>query len=320
MNEPLLWRIMTVGAIIEDQRGVTPDDLSGMVFFDVMTKESPGVYQGDTAERERMKPGFGANEQVNVAPYSTRTIRVPYAGSGTPGVPPSYWPLMLAAAHRETIDTSDNNAHVAYEPVSSNMHSISLFWWSDNDELQVLPGVRGSVTRTSDAKAMPYFEFSFTGLYQRPRTEAPPTGGTRAPQAKEVPVNKQNSVFELFKQKVPMQSWSFDMAAQVEHRNLVNYEGVHITDRQATGQLNIQKPRIEDLNIFELIESHNGSVEGEMMFKHGTAPGNIVEFEAARVQLSNYQEADNQGITHCTMDTRLLSAPEGDGDYRYVFR
>lgn len=319
-NDPLLWRILTVAAVIEDEYGVTPEDLTDAVFFDVMTKDSPGVYQGDTAERERVKPGFGANEQINVAPYSTRTIRVPYAGSGTPGVPPSFWPLMLCAGHSEEIDATEGAEKVTYAPVSRNFHSVSLMWWSDNDELQVLPGVRGTVTRTTDAKGLPYFEFSLTGLYQRPRTEAPPAGGIIAPQAGEVPVNKQNSTFTIFDYAAPMQSWSYDMAGQVEHRNLVNYEGVHITDRQASGQLNIQKPRLEDFNIFEKIESHNGTTVGEGVFSHNKTPGNIVDFEATRIQLSNYQETEVQGITHCTMDTRLLSAPEGDGDYRYVFR
>lgn len=320
MSDPLLWRLLTVAAVIEDEYGVPPEDLTDAVFFDVMTKESPGVYQGDTAERERVKPGFGANEQINVAPYSTRTIRVPYAGSGTAGVPPSYWPLMLAAGHSETIDLTEGEEKVIYEPVSKNFTSVSLYWWSDDDELQVLPGVRGTVTRTTDAKGMPYLEFSLTGLYQRPTTQAPPAGATKAPQAGEVPVNKQNSTFVLFGYSAPMQSWSFDMSGQVEHRNLPGYEGVHITDRQAMGQVNIQKPRLADFNIFEKVESHNGTVVDAVTFSHNKTAGNIVDFEATRVQLSNYAETEVQGITHCTMDTRLLSAPAGDGDYRYVFR
>ncbi|CDG54570.1 MULTISPECIES: hypothetical protein [Halomonadaceae] len=319
-NEPLLWRILTVAAVIEDEYGVTPTDLSTAVFFDVMTKDSPGVYQGDTAERERVKPGFGANEQINVAPYSTRTIRVPYAGSGTPGVPPSFWPLMLCSGHSETIDMTVDEEKVIYDPVSSNFSSISLLWWSDDDELQVLPGVRGTLTRTTDAKGMPYFEFNLTGLYVRPTTEAPPAGATRAPQAGEVPVNKQNSTFTFFGYAAPMQSWSFDMSGQVEHRNLPGYEGVHLTNRNAAGQVNIQKPRLADFNIYEKIESHNGTVVDTVTFSHNKTPGNIVDFEATRVQLSNYAETEVQGITHSTMDTRLLSAPEGDGDYRYVFR
>lgn len=321
MSDPIKWRIITVAAIVEDEYGVTPTDLSAAVFFDVMTKDSPGVYQGDTVERERMKPGFGANEQINVAPHATRTIRVPYAGSGTPGVPPSYWPLMLCAGHSETIDTAEvGQEKVIYEPVSSNVTSISLLWWSDDDELQVLPGVRGTVTRTTDAKAMPYFEFSLMGLYVRPATEAPPAGATRAPQAGEVPVNKQNSSFTFFGYTAPMQSWSFDMGGQVEHRNLVNHESMQLTNREATGQVNIQKPRLADFNIFEKIESHNGTVVDEVTYGQGKTPGNIVDFEATRVQLSNYAETEVQGITHCTMDTRLLSASDGDGDYRYVFR
>jgi|TARA_R110001583_G_scaffold192029_1_gene358075 hypothetical protein len=320
MSDGKSWRILTVAAVVEEEYGVTPEDLSEAVYFDVMTRESPGVYQGDTAERERVRPGFGNYEQINVAPYATRQIRVPYSGSGTPGVPPSFWPLMLCSGHSETIDLTEGNEKVIYEPVSRNFSSVSLLWWSDNDELQVLPGVRGTVTRTTDAKAMPYFDFSVTGLYQRPRLEAPPAGASKAPQAGELPINKQNSTFTLFGYQARMQSWSFDMGGQVEHRNLVNYEGVHITDRRASGQVNIEAPRIDEFNIFEKIESHNGTVIEPVTFTQGNTLGNIIDFEANRVQLSNFQETESQGLTHNTMDTRLLPADTGDADYRYVFR
>ncbi|MCD1588148.1 hypothetical protein K7H09_19280 [Halomonas sp. IOP_14] len=319
MSDPMAWRILTVAAIIEDEYGVTPEDLSSAVFFDVMTREAASPYQGDTAEVERVKPGFGSNKQVNVAPYTTRQIRVPYAGSGTPGVPPSYRPLLLCSGHSEVIDTTEGAEMVTYEPVSSNFASISLLWWTDNDELQVLPGVRGTVTRTADAKGMPYFEFNLTGLYLRPYREAPPAGSSREPQAEEVPINKQNSAFTFFGYEARMQSWSFDMGGQVEHRNLVNYEGVHIQNRNATGQVNIEAPRIQDFNIYEKVESHNGTTESPVTFTHGKTPGNIVKQQCARVQLSNLQETEVQGFKHFTMDTRLLSAEAGDGDYAYVF-
>lgn len=320
MSDPMAWRILTVAAIIEDEYGVTPEDLTNAVFFDVMTREAASPYQGDTAEIERVKPGFGSNQQVNVAPYTTRQIRVPYAGSGTPGVPPSFWPLLLCSGHSETIDLTEGEEKVTYAPVSQNFDSVSLLWWTDNDELQVLPGVRGTVTRTSDAKAMPYFEFSLTGLYQRPYQEAPPSGATKAPQATEVPVNKQNSTFTFFGYEARMQSWSFDQAGQVEHRNLVGYEGVHLTDRRATGQVNIEAPRIQDFNIYEKVESHNGTTVSSVTFTQGKTVGNIVEQQCPRVQLSNLGETEVQGIRHNTMDTRLLPAPEGDGDYIWIFR
>lgn len=320
MSDPMAWRILTVAAIIEDEYGVTPTDLTGAVFFDVMTREAASPYQGDTVEVERVKSGFGSNKQVNVAPHTTRQIRTPYAGSGTAGVPPSFWPLLLCTGHSEEIDLTEGSESVTYAPVSNNFHSVSLLWWGDNDELQVLPGVRGTVTRTTDAKAMPYFEFNLTGLYQQPYREAPPAGATKAPQAEELPVNKQNSTFTFFGYEARMQSWSFDMGGQVEHRNLVGYEGVHITDRRASGQVNIEAPRIQDFNIYEKVESHSGTTVAPVTFTQGKTAGNIVEQQCPQVQLSNLQETEVQGFRHFTMDTRLLPAASGDGDYLWVFR
>lgn len=40
--------------------------------MEVVTREAAGFYEGDTAERERVRQGFGAFEQTNTAPHTSR--------------------------------------------------------------------------------------------------------------------------------------------------------------------------------------------------------------------------------------------------------
>tara|TARA_R100001039_G_C1842706_1_gene103413 strand:+ start:244 stop:1200 length:957 start_codon:yes stop_codon:yes gene_type:complete len=318
MSEGKLWRRLIVAVVAEAEYGVTPTDLSEATLIEVVTREAAGFYEGDTVERERVRQGFGAFEQTNTAPRTSRQIRVPYSGSGTKGVPPSFSLLLRCCAMSETIDETVGDEKVVYEPVSESMESVSLLWWADG-ELQVMPGVRGTWTRSSDAKAYPYIQFDVMGLYQRPTT-APATAGTLAPQAKEVPVNKMNSSFTMDGFLARMQSCSFDIGNTVVHRHLVNYEGIHVTDRRASGQINIEAPRIDEYNIFPKIESHEKIELSAMSFIHGTEEGNIVEMVFPRAQLSAPQESDSDGITHYQMDLRLLPNGNDDGDFSLIFR
>lgn len=318
MSEGKLWRRLIVAVVVEAEYGVTPTDLSTATLIEVVTREAAGFYEGDTAERERVRQGFGAFEQTNTAPYTSRQIRVPYSGSGTKGTPPSFGPLLRCCAMSETLDETVGEEKVIYDPVSTGMESVSLLWWADG-ELQVMPGVRGTWTRSSDVKTFPYIQFNVMGLYQRPTT-APATTGTLAPQAKEVPVNKMNSSFQMDSFMARMQSCSFDIGNTVVHRHLVGYEGIHVTDRRASGQLNIEAPRIDDYDIFPKIESHEIIELSEISFVHGTEEGNIVEMVFPRAQLSAPQESDSDGITHYQMDMRLLPNGNDDGDFSLIFR
>lgn len=315
MSDPKAWRRLIVAAVVEDEYGVTPSDLSTATLIEVVTREAAGFYEGDTVERERVRQGFGGFEEANTAPRTSRQIRVPYSGSGTLGVPPSFSPLLRCCAMSETIAADES---VIYDPVSTGMDSISLLWWAD-EELQVMPGVRGTWTRSSDVKAYPYIQFDVMGLYERPTT-APAITPTLAAQAKEVPVNKMNSAFEMDGFKARMQTCSFDIGNTVVPRHLVNYEGIHVTDRRATGALTIEAPRIDQYNIFPKIESHERIELSEISFVHGTEEGNIVEMKFPQAQLSAPQESDTDGITHYQMNMRLLPNGNNDGDFQLIFR
>lgn len=319
MSDPKLWRRLIVAVVVEEQYGVTPTDLTTATLIEVVTREAAGFYEGDTVERERVRQGFGAFEETNTAPRTSRQIRVPYSGSGTKGTPPSFSSLLRCCAMSETIDEATvGEEKVIYEPVSEGMESVSLLWWSDG-ELQVMPGVRGTWTRSSDVKAFPYIQFDVMGLYQRPTTATAITGVV-APQAKEVPVNKMNSSFEMDSFLARMQTCSFDVGNTVVHRHLVNYEGIHITDRRASGQLTIEAPRIDEYNIFPKIESHEIIELSAVSFVHGTVAGNIVEMVFPRAQLSAPQESDTDGIAHYQMNMRLLADGNDDGDFQLIFR
>lgn len=306
------WRRRIAVVAIEDQYGVAADPATATI-LEVVMLDAGNPYAGNTVERERMRYGFGGFEQINTGPNVERQIRVPFSGSGTVGEAPAYAPLLRAAGLAQT-DSADA---VTFEPVSQNMDSVTI-WWYEDGQVQEIRGARGSYEIGADAQGLPYWQFSLTGLYSRPEN-APAVQGEESTIAGEVPVNKQNSTFSLFGFPARLQAFSLNSGNQVEYRNLVNYEGVHITNRAVTGSITIEAPDLDDLDVFEKIESHNGVTLGEVKLTHGTTPGNIITVTGAQTQAATATPSDNQGIMHYGMELRYLPTGSNDNDVKYVF-
>lgn len=310
------WRRRLAVVAVETQYGVAPDPATATI-LEVVMLDAGNPYAGNTVERERMRYGFGNFEQINTGPSVERQIRVPFSGSGTAGEPPAYSPLLRACALSETIDNTTGSESVTYQPVSQGMDSVTI-WWYEDGQVQEIRGARGTYEIGADAQSLPYWQFNLTGLYSRPEN-APTVQGVESTIAGEVPINKQNSTFTLFGYPARLQAFSQNAGNQVEYRNLVGYEGVHITDRRVTGNITIEAPALADFNAFEKVESHQLVTLGEVTLTHGTAPGNIIKAEGLQAQAANITPSDNQGIMHYGMEIRYLPTGSNDDDVKYVF-
>ena len=310
------WRRRLAVVAVETQYGVAPDPATATI-LEVVMLDAGNPYAGNTVERERMRYGFGNFEQINTGPNVERQIRVPFSGSGTAGEPPAYSPLLRACALSETIDNTVDSESVTYQPVSQGMDSVTI-WWYEDGQVQEIRGARGTYEIGADAQSLPYWQFNLTGLYSRPEN-APTVQGAESTVAGEVPINKQNSTFTLFGYPARLQAFSQNAGNQVEYRNLVGYEGVHITDRRVTGNITIEAPALADFNAFEKVESHQLVTLGEVTLTHGTAPGNIIKAEGLQAQAANITPSDNQGIMHYGMEIRYLPTGSNDDDVKYVF-
>lgn len=310
------WRRRLAVVAIEDTYGVAPDPTTATI-LEVVMLDAGNPYAGNTVEKERMRYGFGGFEQINTGPYVERQIRVPFSGSGTVGEPPAYSPLLRASALSETIDATVDNESVTYEPVSQNMDSVTI-WWYEDGQVQEIRGARGTYEIGADSQSLPYWQFNLTGLYSRPEA-ALTVEGEESTVAGEVPINKQNSQFSMFGFQARMQSFSQNVGNTVEYRNLVNYEGVHSTDRRVTGNVTIEAPELAEFNAFEKVESHQTVTLGAVTLTNGTVPGNIIKVEGLQVQAANITPSDNQGIMHYGMELRYLPTGSNDNDVKYVF-
>lgn len=314
------WRKRFAVAKIESAYGEASADMTGATILEVVMLDGGNPYAGNTVDRERQREGLGAFEQVNTGPYVERTIRVPLSGQGTAGEPPSFGPLLRACGLSETIDTSTvGEEKVIYQPASDGHESLEL-WWMEDNQMQHINGARGTATLTSDSQGLPYLEFQFTGLYQKTEAAGDASVATQATQAKELPINKQNTVASIDGHNACMSSLSLDLGNTVEYRNLVNCESVQISDRQVTGSTNIEAPDLATKDYFAAVESHNGVTLVPVVFTHGNTGGNIVEIQSNQVQLASISPTDNQGIMHYDLSLRFPPSSAGDDDFTLTFK
>lgn len=284
-----------------------------------VTELEPSYYEGERQTRERLRENLGGNAEINVAPYATLQITVPLAGSGTPGIPPVFGPLLKACALFEIIDDETAGSEtVSYTPISDNFGSCTIYYLEDGQQ-QKITGARGTCTINCQRGQFPTAQFTMTGMYHRP-TAASLVTPSEIEQADELPVNKHNTpVFTVHGYQGCGESLSVELGNEVTFRSLIGCEKTHITDRNTTGQINIEAPTLATKNYFQAVESHQELMLQPVVFEHGKTAGNIVRFEAPKTQLSTISNQDSDGIVHYQMDARFLPN-QGNDDFTLTFK
>lgn len=276
MSDPILIRNHALLAKIEAVSGTdpVPTPVANAVKISNLTWSPMEV---EMADRATSQPYLGNSDQVVVARWNKAEFDVEVAGAGDPGDVPQYDALLQGCGFAPTVvaDTS-----VAYAPISTGFKSLTLYM-NIGGVLYKSLFAAGSVALTLNARAIPTFRFSFTGLYQAISDAALPAVTYR--DVKPVAVNKQNTPqLSLHGYAGVVQQLTLDMKNDVQYRNMVNHESVRITDRKPDGSIRLEATKVGDKNWWPDVEQ---GVVGPLLLRHGTVAGNIVEVSAPGVQL-----------------------------------
>lgn len=308
----MLSRKKTLRAKIESTYGTAP----ALADTDAILTKGLSItpYNGNRVGRDLDRSTLGLDAEINVAPNVGVSFEVELAGSGTAGTAPRYGQLLRACAFAEVISAGTS---VEYRLVSGGFESVTLEYEQDG-QVHTVVGARGTVSFDFSAQAVPLMKFNFTGLYKRPVAGSLSTdlSGFQVP----LPVTEAATpVYRVHGYDAIASSLTLDLANEVKHRNLVNEEGVLITDRAPTGQLVIDAPTLAQKNMFSLVESHNGFSTGAVLLEHGTDAGNIVSLSAPSVQLSSIDNTDVDGNFAYQIGTRYLPV-NGDDEFVLIVK
>ena len=261
--------------------------------------------EGTEESRDIIKPYLGHPGVILTGIHQMIEFGVEIAGAGDAGDVPGYGALLRACGLAETVTASTD---VSYAPVSEAFEAVTLYYFLDGVR-HIMLGVRGNVTMDFTSKKIPRFRFKMTGLLGTVSDQALPAA-TYAGFAKPVPVSKANTTFSLHGYAGATESVSFDLGNQVEPRLVINHESIQITDRRASGSAVMEAALLATKNWQTIALGHT---EGALALAHGTQAGNIVEIDAAKVQIGRYSESTSQGVLNHTLPL-MLKPDTGDDD------
>lgn len=301
---PKLYRKKILLAKVETTYGVDPTPTGAANA--ILTKDlTVSLMQGNTVERNVDRATLGGDIAIHVAPYTSLSFSVELQSSGAAGTAPAWGPLLQACGFSETLVASTT---ATYAPVSTGFKSLTLYYHQDG-LLHKITGARGSVSFSMSPGSIPMMNFTFTGIRNAPTDTALPTAtltGFKTP----LGVNKANTpTFTLHGFAATMEKFEFDIANEVNYRNVVGDESVQLVDRKPTGSVSIEEQSIAAKDFHTII---NASTLGALQIVHGTVAGSIVQIDAPKVQLLSPSYSDSNGVL--MLDLKLNFTPNAGDD------
>ena len=104
---------------------------------------------------------------------------------------------------------------------------------------------------------------------------------------------------------------------QVTYQNLVNQEVILFGTREITGQAVIQMPTLATKDFFAI---HAAETLGALQLVHGTVAGNIVQIDAANVQIGQPAYSERDGNVMLTLPLRFTATSAGDDDIKITVK
>lgn len=257
-------------------------------------------------QRDLIRPYLGASPQLLAATSATVEFEVEIAGSGTAGTAPAYGPLLRACGMAE----ADNATDVVYTPVSTGFASVTIYFNVDGVQHK-LTGARGNVALTINAREIPVYQFSFTGLYNAAADVALPTPDYTAFQAPQAANTDNTPTFSFFSYSAPLQNLEINFNNEVVFRSLIGAESVIITNRNVSGTAVFEAPTITTKDFFTAAVD---SITGALQLIHGTAAGKIVQLDSSVVSIGNPTYQDSDGIHMLSVPFNLVPTSSGNDE------
>jgi hypothetical protein len=309
---PLLSRKRTILAKIETVYGTDPTP-TGAANAVLCRNINPKPQNADLKSRELIRPYLGASERYLAGAYSTIEFEVEMAGSGTAGTAPAYGALLRACGMTETVSAGIS---VTYTPLSATFPSVTIYFNVDG-VLHKITGARGNVELMLQAGEIPYYKFTFTGLYNAPADTAAPAvtyTGYKEP----LVVNSDNSsLFSFFSYSGAMQSLNLNYGNEVNYRMLVGAEDVQLIGRSVGGTVVIEAPTI---TLKDYFTAGLNTALGTLDITHGTTAGNKVQISSTRANLANPDYVDQDGIQMLSCPIELVPSTAGNDEISIIVK
>jgi hypothetical protein len=298
------WRKKAILAKIETVYGTDPEPTGGANAILGMNVElNPLV--AEEVRRATETPWLGSQGIILVGQHVSLGFDVELAGAGAAGDVPGYGVLLRGCGLAETVTAS---TMVEYEPITDSHESVTVYLYIGGS-LHKLVGARGSVSLELSARGLPVLRFRFLGLLLAASTASVPALTLTAWQTP-IPASKVNTpTFSVHGYSAVAQTFSFDLANDVQGRFLIGEESIQIVDRLPAGQILIESPPLATKDFFTVAQNRTRAA---VSIVHGVTAGHIVQFDAPAVEIGAPQYSNDQGILMMTLPTEFVPVAGND--------
>ena len=261
-------------------------------------------------DRNAAVPFFGHSGQINVGETLRIEFDVEMAGAGAVANVPIYGPCMIGCCMSETV--TPTNGPVTYNVISDNEKTVTIYFWYE-DQLHKVRGAFGSWEIRMSAPGVPLVHYAFEGIYVAKSTTTPSAPDLSAAQ-EGLGVTNANTTCTLHGYSAILEGLTITQGNVTPYRNRPGSNAMHFTDRQMTGSITLELPKIATKGFVEICKA--GTL-GTLAVVHGTVAGQKVLLDATNVQLTNpqYQETDN--IVMLTMGMNFRYGASGNDEFTY---
>ncbi|MEW8027848.1 MAG: phage tail tube protein [Candidatus Thiodiazotropha sp.] len=260
---------------------------------------------GSTVSRNNTRPFLGNNQHIHVGSHVMMDFKVEVAGSGGAVDDEPMWGRLLRGCGMPGAP----NAGVSYDftPDSDSTDTLTLYFFKDG-QFHPMIGARGTFSIEIGKNQIPYFNFTFTGLWVDPSSAANPVPVYSQPTP--LPVSNVNTpTVSLHAHDAVLENLTINYGNQVVHSDRPNEEIVRITDRATDGNISLVAPALSVKNFFTTAKAN---ALGAMSIVHGITATNIVSFSSSRAQILSPTYGDANG--EATLQAGMSFIPTDAGD------
>lgn len=248
---------------------------------------TPQMINAEFVERANIRGYKGNFGSLAVGVHRVFEFEVELAGSGAAGTAPKWGPLLMACGFSETLVASTT---ATYAPISTGDTTVTLYGYLDG-LLFKMSACKGTVSFELNSKQIPVMKFKFLGEYSNATDTAFPTGMVFTGFTQPLTVGKVNTpTFSFHGLAAVVQNLSFDVANALVYRDLIGAKGPHSPDRKPTGSLTMELPTVAAANFGEIARL---GTEGALQVIHGVTPGNIIQVDMPKTQLTSSPTINN---------------------------
>lgn len=314
-REPIKWKskIILVKLEAANAYGVDPAP-TGAANAMLMTDVQIQPMEGEDVSRNIELPYMGAQEDLSTAYRAILTGSVELVGSGTPGTPPAWAPLLRACGVAEVVTP---NTSVDYSPVTDGHESAGIHFYIGPSR-HVILGSRGTAVVTANANGIPVARLTITGLFVTPSDNARPTPDLTKFQRPQVASKANTPVFKIDGIDFVMRNFEMNLGCDVQFRALVGVERVVIVDKAESITTTVEAVPLAVYNPYQRALPPAPRVP--IVLEHGTVAGRIFSLSVpTAVQKRPGGPVNGQGVVEWPLGFTPLPTA-GDDQWKLTLK